>query len=331
MSNALNPRWAHTRSAPAPLLLPQTDASDWPPPLPPGVDRYNRDRLNAAWGALPKHPEVVALQTAYLALPPGKYGGPTLSNWNMNYSFLCGKLQDNPTRAEAQNWLNTVLLSGLREMLPAKKVESPFDGHVAKGWSPPVTSDQAEARKALISSVNTPSDLTASRISDALERMGPTQGKATQAIREYIRVLENDGKLTPPAVQKIERQLSLEECDADECDDEDDMLSSPSWEAELTRLQEQARELDRTRSAIQGRLKAWDKAGGPNRKNKEEMREYTALEREFMATNKKYRAADDALKAHKAKRPTYVEDTDHESRQRDTRPRLQAAIDQDQR
>ena len=189
-------------------------------------------------------------------------------------------------------------------MLPAKQVEAPFDGYVAKGWSPPVTSDQAEARKALISSVNTPSDLTASRISDALERMGPTQGKATQAIREYIRVLENDGKLTPPAVQKLERQLNLEECDADECDDEDDMLSSPSWEAEFTRLQEQARELYRTRSAIHGRLKAWDRVGWPDRSHKKSMTEYRALEQQLQSATQQYQAAQAALKAHKAKRPT---------------------------
>lgn len=208
VSNALSPRWAHTRSAPAPLLLPQTDASDWPPPLPPGVDRYNRDRLNAAWKALPKHPEVAALQTAYLALPPGKYGGPTLSNWNMNYSFLCRKLQDNPTRAEAQNWLNTVLLPGLREMLPAKPVEAPA-----------------------------------------------------------------------PA-------------------------ANTAWEAELTRLQEQARELDRTRSTIHGRLKAWDRVGGPDRSHKKSMTEYRALEQQLQSATQQYQAAQAALKAHKAKRPT---------------------------
>jgi len=121
---------------------------------------------------------------------------------------LCGKLQDNPTRAEAQNWLNAVLLPGLREMLPAKRVEAPA-----------------------------------------------------------------------PA-------------------------ANTAWEAEFTRLQEQARELDRTRSAIHGRLKAWDRVGGPDRSHKKSMTEYRALEQQLQSATQQYQAAQAALKAHKAKRPT---------------------------
>lgn len=203
VSNARTPRWAHTRSAPPPLLLPQADASDWPPRLPSGVDRYDRDRLSAAWVALLKHPEVAVLQTAYLALPPRKFGGPTLSEWNGIYSMLCRKLHDNPTRAEAQNWLTNVLLPGLRQLLPA---------------------EQAPA--------------------------------------------------------------------------------SAAWEAELTRLETQVKDLKEIREALHSRLRDWDKyRGGPNRKNKEEMKVYDGLEKESMEANKRYYAAEAALKAHRAKRP----------------------------
>lgn len=76
-----------------------------------------------------------------------------------------------------------------------------------------------------------------------------------------------------------------------------------AWEAELTRLQKQVREVDSTRSAIQGRLKAWDRVGGPDRSHKKSMTEYRALEQQLQSATKQYYAAYDALKAHKAKRP----------------------------
>ena len=77
-----------------------------------------------------------------------------------------------------------------------------------------------------------------------------------------------------------------------------------AWEAELMRLQEQVREVDSARSALHGRLKAWDRIGGPDRGHKRSMTEYRSLEQRLQSATRQYQAAQAALKAHKAKRPT---------------------------
>lgn len=155
VSQAIRPRWAHTRSAPAPLLLPQTDASDWPPPLPPGVDRYNNDRLNAAWKALEKHPEVLALKKKYFDLSAdiaGNSEGSTQSSWNQRYFSLCRQLKDNPSRAEAQRWLTEVLLPELQLDLFRKSVEVTALSSTQAPPPPSTAMGEAEQTLALLKS-----------------------------------------------------------------------------------------------------------------------------------------------------------------------------------
>jgi hypothetical protein len=88
------------------------------------------------------------------------------------------------------------------------------DAYALSGvWPAANTRDGAVARLALMARVSKPGDINGTRVGEALDDMGPTEGSPTAAMRAYINGLEMRGKISAATGDAARRQIQQEEGD----------------------------------------------------------------------------------------------------------------------